>query len=116
MNVAQQVLTNLVHYNLWTEVLIHKPTDESSSANSFAILSGLPPAKLDQLDPTNQREWVIGRLMQERKCGMDEVDKYFQTVAKLNCRPKRISLALVSDDGTVTYYFVHDGAIKPRQN
>ncbi|KAL2024468.1 hypothetical protein VTK56DRAFT_8279 [Thermocarpiscus australiensis] len=31
-------------------------------------------------------------------------------------RGKRILLATVQDDSTVTYYFMHDGLVKPRQN
>ena len=31
-------------------------------------------------------------------------------------RHKRILLAVVHDDSTVVYYFVHDGLVKPRQN
>ncbi|KXX76184.1 putative tRNA-splicing endonuclease subunit tsp-1 [Madurella mycetomatis] len=31
-------------------------------------------------------------------------------------RGKRILLATVQDDSTVTYYWMHDGLVKPRQN
>jgi tRNA-splicing endonuclease subunit Sen15, fungi type len=31
-------------------------------------------------------------------------------------RGKRLLLATVQDDSTVTYYFMHDGLVKPRQN
>ncbi|KAL2135430.1 hypothetical protein VTI74DRAFT_8532 [Chaetomium olivicolor] len=31
-------------------------------------------------------------------------------------RGKRILLATVQDDSTVTYYWIHDGLVKPRQN
>lgn len=31
-------------------------------------------------------------------------------------RGKRLLLATVQDDSTVTYYFIHDGLVKPRQN
>jgi len=31
-------------------------------------------------------------------------------------RHKRILLAIVDDDSTVAYYFLHDGLVKPRQN
>ncbi|KAF2860054.1 hypothetical protein K470DRAFT_217689 [Piedraia hortae CBS 480.64] len=30
--------------------------------------------------------------------------------------PKRLLLATVEDDGTIVYYVVHDGLVKPRQN
>ncbi|CAK7274440.1 hypothetical protein SEPCBS119000_006171 [Sporothrix epigloea] len=31
-------------------------------------------------------------------------------------RGKRLLLAVVQDDSSVTYYFMHDGIVKPRQN
>ncbi len=31
-------------------------------------------------------------------------------------RGKRVVLAIVQDDSTVVYYFMHDGIVKPRQN
>lgn len=31
-------------------------------------------------------------------------------------RGKRILMATVQDDSTVTYYWIHDGLVKPRQN
>jgi len=31
-------------------------------------------------------------------------------------RKKRVTMAIVHDDSTVTYYIVHDGIVKPRQN
>ncbi|CAK7264526.1 hypothetical protein SEPCBS57363_001117 [Sporothrix epigloea] len=31
-------------------------------------------------------------------------------------RDKRLLLAVVQDDSSVTYYFMHDGIVKPRQN
>ncbi|CAI4219475.1 unnamed protein product [Parascedosporium putredinis] len=31
-------------------------------------------------------------------------------------RKKRLTMAIVADDSTVSYYIVHDGIVKPRQN
>ncbi|KAI5961533.1 SEN15 [Candida theae] len=31
-------------------------------------------------------------------------------------RVDRITIALINDDGTIVYYFIHDGITKPRQN
>jgi len=31
-------------------------------------------------------------------------------------RRKRLLLAIVDDDSTISYYFLHDGVVKPRQN
>lgn len=117
MGIAGQVTTNLVHYNHWTDVHIHT-SDKTNPADplKFAVLSGLPPTKLNQLDQENQREWVIARLMADRTSDIKEMELYFQAIEALDSRPKRVTLALVNDDATVTHYFVHDGVTKPRQN
>ncbi|KAG5421651.1 SEN15 [Candida metapsilosis] len=31
-------------------------------------------------------------------------------------RVERLTIALINDDGTIVYYFIHDGITKPRQN
>lgn len=117
MGIADQVRTNLIHYNQWTDVETHVAAETSPiDGSSFCLLSGYPPAKLDQFDIVHQKEWVVGRLMAIRRSNMDELELFFEAVHRLEARPKRITLALVNDDGTVTYYFVHDGVIKPRQN
>lgn len=114
MGIADQVRTNLIHYNRWTDVEIHHGAE--TDVSTICIISGYAPAKLDQDDAEHQKEWVIGRLMACRKSDMEEIELYFESVLRLDARPKRITLALVNDDGTVTYYFIHDGVVKPRQN
>ena len=109
MDLAAQVETNLVHYTLWTNVQVFRN-------NGLAILRGLPPSKLADLDPENLQEWVVPKAMHEAKCSMGEISLWFDRVAEIDLRPKRITLAIVNDDGTVVYYFVHDGVTKPRQN
>lgn len=108
MDVADQVLTNLVHYNLWTGVAKHNAR--------VPLLSGTPPKKLHELDAADQVEWVVPITMEQQLCSMDDIELWFAAVAELAGRPKRLSLGLLNDDGTVVYYFVHDGVVKPRQN
>ncbi|GEQ69594.1 hypothetical protein JCM33374_g3266 [Metschnikowia sp. JCM 33374] len=110
MDVATEVETNLVHYTLWTDVKV------ILRGGPFSLLRGQPPSKLADQDPENQKEWVIPKPMHESKCSMAEIESWFEYVASIDVRPKRITLAIVNDDGTVVYYFVHDGVIKPRQN
>lgn len=105
-----QVTTNLVHYNSWTEV--HEHVLESGT-----ILSGVPPSKLDLSDEGNAREWVIPRSIASRpELSLMEIEGWFEALGKLDERPKRVTIAMVNDDGTVVYYFIHDGVVKPRQN
>lgn len=117
MGFSEEVVTNLVHYNLWSDVKSHVDTTEcASNGSEYAVISGMPPAKLDLLDPDRQREWVIAKLMESKTCDMKEIELYFETITRLDKRPKRLTLGLLNDDGTVAYYFIHDGIIKPRQN
>lgn len=109
MDTAQQVKTNLVHYNLWQNVEVH-------SLDGIHILCGIPPARLDQNDEENQKEWVVPESMNHDSVSMDVIGGWFDRIAHVTTRPKRVTMAVVNDDGTVVYYFVHDGVVKPRQN
>lgn len=105
-----QVITNLVHYNSWTEVQAHV-------LESSTILSGVPPSKLDLSDEDNAREWIIpSSIALKPELSLEEIEGWFEAIRKLNERPKRVTIAMVNDDGTVVYYFIHDGVVKPRQN
>lgn len=101
--------TNLVHYNLWHDVNFHK-------LDGVQILSGIPPNHLVEHDLDNQVEWVVPQTMDTPSVSMDTIGEWFDKVAEHSNRPKRITMAIVNDDGTIVYYFVHDGVIKPRQN
>lgn len=113
-SLAGEVQTNLVHYNLWTEVKEHGITVNGINT---AILSGLPPAKLDSTDAANTREWVIPKLVSLKELPLEEINVWFEQLALLSgSRPKRVTVGLVNDDATIVYYFVHDGIVKPRKN
>ncbi|CCF36237.1 hypothetical protein CH063_07851 [Colletotrichum higginsianum] len=66
----------------------------SSFANIFDSIDALPrPISLEESQNTpSKRDWR----------GTD--------------RQKRLLLAVVHDDSTVSYYLIHDGIVKPRQN
>ncbi|CAK7896196.1 tRNA-splicing endonuclease subunit Sen15p [[Candida] anglica] len=106
MSLIEQVQTNLVHYNLWTNVRQRTPE----------ILTGFPPAKLIQDDPESLEEWVIPKLMADKNMPLTEIESWFKSITNISHRPKRITVGLVNDDSTVVYYFIHDGMVKPRKN
>lgn len=117
VELAKQVELNLVHYNLWSEVQIHEIYN--SGDNLAYVLSGIPPDKLDESDENGQRQWVkpyVGDLL--KFLNIQEINLWFTEIAKISngARPKKITIALVNDDSTVVYYFIHDGVVKPRQN
>lgn len=109
MSLSQTVQTNLIHYNSWTGVDVVTTSNQS-------FLCGYPPAKLDERDPPNRKEWVVPRSMANHLVTTKEIQLWFDSIAKSDWRPSRVTLALVNGDGTVVYYFVHDGVVKPRQN
>ncbi|KAK6456277.1 tRNA-splicing endonuclease subunit Sen15 [Scheffersomyces xylosifermentans] len=111
-SLANQVQTNLIHYNFWTKVKIHDIN------NGLKAVIGLPPSKLDSNDEEDQPEWVIPRsLVSNSSISVKEINEWFTGIAILEeKRPKRITIGIVNDDGTVVYYFIHDGIVKPRQN
>lgn len=107
MSLAQQVSTNLTHYNLWKSVEIHESQ----------LCSGFPASKLDLEDPDDLKEWVIPKLMNDKDISSIEIESWFSKITSISSkRPKRITIALINDDATIVYYFVHDGIVKPRQN
>jgi tRNA-splicing endonuclease subunit Sen15 len=51
-----------------------------------------------------------------KKPAMSLVNSISHNPESIKSRPKRLLLAIISDDSTVCYYVVHDGIVKPRQN
>lgn len=110
MTLSQQVQTNLVHGNMWTEVRTHETA-------SGVLVSGLPPTPLDSRDAPGSREWVVPRsYLEEPQLSVAEINSWFVELAKLGTRPLRVTIAIVNDDGTIVYYFIYDGVVKPPQN
>lgn len=108
MPLIEQVKANLIHYNHWTSIKVHE---------GLNVLSGVPPLKLDLDDPDEMREWVIPKSMDDKQLRLTEIESWFARIAQeATLRPKRVTIGLVNDDGTIVYYFIHDGIVKPRQN
>ncbi|EGW34976.1 uncharacterized protein SPAPADRAFT_58100 [Spathaspora passalidarum NRRL Y-27907] len=106
---AEQVKINLTHYNQWSDVVIHAVSNEL-----FAI-SGKPPQKLD--DKEIDVEWIVPKTNSNSKLSVDEINQWFKRIAEIHGNPpQRIAIAVVNDDGTIVYYFIHEGIVKPRQN
>lgn len=117
MSLADQVETNLVHHNLWSDVRKHEIT--SYNDIKMTILRGKPPAKLEAGDVDGSTEWVVPKLMTSKNMCIAEIDNWFVQISQLSdprIRPLRITIGIVNDDATVVYYFIHDGIVKPRQN
>ncbi|KAK1751920.1 hypothetical protein QBC47DRAFT_391432 [Echria macrotheca] len=82
----------------------------SQFAAVFDVLDALPPSDEDPQAGDDSRDYDD-----------DDDNDNDKELAQLRLwrgpkRGKRILLATVQDDSTVTYYFMHDGLVKPRQN
>ncbi|KAA8909455.1 tRNA-splicing endonuclease subunit Sen15 [Sphaerosporella brunnea] len=127
-HLLQTVHANLEHTALWTSLTAH-----TTSTYPRPLLSGVPPAPIyvdPDADPnvplpaaSTQREWVLPVDLRE-KWSPKKMAQVFDSLpagdwgvdAKGGLRKKRLLLAVVAEDSTVVYYFVHDGVVKPRQN
>ncbi|KAI0024673.1 tRNA-splicing endonuclease subunit Sen15 [Xylariomycetidae sp. FL0641] len=134
---ATTVLENLQYQHDWTELrlITHSPSD--GSALPRPLVSGLPPRRL-YLHPDDQIEMIKAhKNLDEHVSENPETEcvlpthlaekwslKAFAAVfdsmptetPPTPDRPKHILLATVHDDSTITYYLMHDGIVKPRQN
>lgn len=111
-SIIDQVKLNLIHYNLWNEVNIHEN-------DGYSYLSGKPREKLINTDNEIKKEWIIPKLLKDSKLSVQEINKWFNKIENdqgEGKRPERLIIGIVNDDGTVVYYFIHDGIVKPRQN
>lgn len=108
MDLAHQVKTNLEHYHLWTQVTIREILCKGTPT---AVVQGIPP----EVTTTNSSEliqWVIpvdsGGHLETEQFGL-----WFSGIESLLHRPKRVIVAIVGDDSSVVYYYVHDGITAP---
>ncbi|KAK8076573.1 hypothetical protein PG994_003845 [Apiospora phragmitis] len=140
-DLASTVYENLESQHDWTllESHIHKQSSSLVENNKTwlprPLITGLPPRRLylhpdDQVelvkthatytvDETPEIEWVVPMHLNE-KFTLKQLAEVFDSLelpeplAEGRC--KRLLMAIVHDDSTVVYYFVHDGIVKPRQN
>ncbi|KAI1327841.1 tRNA-splicing endonuclease subunit Sen15 [Xylariaceae sp. FL0255] len=110
-------------------------SDPDSQALPRPMVYGLPPKRLyvhpdDQVAmvksgvaPDDKRlvapepEWVLPTHLAE-KWSVEAFARVFDALpaSGRDDRPKRLVLATVTTDSTITYYVMHDGIVKPRQN
>lgn len=106
----QQVKQNLVFYNLWTDV-------HEISLSTETVLKGTPNNKLlgDEVEE-GQPEIVLPVQIDEAVSPRRLNSVFEELQLQHGVRPKRLVLGIVNDEGTVVYYFVHDGVAKPKKN
>ncbi|SCU90210.1 LAMI_0E01090g1_1 [Lachancea mirantina] len=103
------VSTNLAFEQLWDNVR----ETQLTNLNCW-ILTGRPAHKLSNDDDDICDEWVLPVELLQYRCGrltLEILDTVFHSV-----KSERITLAIVSDDGTIVYYFIYKGLHKPKKN
>ncbi|XYA00977.1 tRNA splicing endonuclease subunit [Meyerozyma guilliermondii] len=104
MDLAHQVKTNLEHYHLWTQVTIREILCNGAQT---AVVQGIPPEVTSE-----SIEWIIP-VDSKGHLETEQFGSWFSGIETLSHRPKRVIVAIVSDDSSVVYYYVHDGITAP---
>ncbi|ODV96196.1 hypothetical protein PACTADRAFT_49586 [Pachysolen tannophilus NRRL Y-2460] len=121
---TKQVKTNLEYYNLWSDLKVYNFDNDSIQLLNGKPLEKLQPSESISNDKTrseqeqqgNDREWIFPIGMDE-KLTMSQTDFVFDCIRLVeNERPKRIIAGMVNNDGTIVYYFIHDGIVRPRKS
>ena len=69
------------------------------------------------MDNTRRLIYNSSQTQDQLKLSVKEINQWFKIIkTTIGYRPKRIIIAIINDDGTIVYYFIHDGITKPRQN
>jgi len=137
-----EIIHNLKHQHRWTDLQLHRYT---SSASNISLISGLPPKhsyvhpdlqahlikhKIAESAIPVQREWVLPMSIGEtctlkQLCGVFDLLPEREVVKGVDGfewkDAKRVLAGMLSQngmggDGTVVYYIVQEGEVKPRQN
>ena len=126
IHLLDTVVNNLANAGDWRSIETH--------SLARPMLTGIPPAPV-YVDPTAdptapptaaalaQHEWVLPVDLRE-KWSPRKMAEVFDALpagawgvgADGQARKKRLLMAVVGEDSTVAFYFVHDGIVKPRQN
>jgi tRNA-splicing endonuclease subunit Sen15 len=112
---AKQVINNLNHHHLWTN-LSSFPIRTTES--ELEICRGMPPEKLHPDDTQLSEEYILP-VRTEQKWTVRQWKEVFEgirTATQSESVPRRVVMAMVTNDGTVVYYFINNGLVKPRKN
>ncbi|CDK24402.1 unnamed protein product [Kuraishia capsulata CBS 1993] len=129
MSLMEIIAQNLVHFHLWTSIQTFPKS--SAKGTPHGVVRGVPPKKLsettsisstgetessttDKPDGDTSEEWVLPLSISD-KLTVENIEQIFESIRSVGSyRPKRIIAGLLDDDGSVVYYFIHDGLVKPR--
>ncbi|QLL34204.1 hypothetical protein HG536_0G00610 [Torulaspora globosa] len=115
--IVRLVRDNLAYCQFWTELCVCDRT-LAWRDQTLHLISGRPTQKLSHDgDEEIHTEYVLPVEMSQYKKGyvtLECLDKVFCQM----CPPSasRLTLAIVSNDGTVAFYYVYKGLHKPKRN
>lgn len=108
---SRTVATNLVHHQLWRDV-------RELDLFEFEACIGTPPKKLHPEDTEIQPEIVLVSYLKDQwsVARWAAAFKEFKIQLGLDEEPRRVVMAMITDDSTVVYYLVSNGLVAPRKN
>lgn len=115
--IVRLVRDNLAYCQFWTDVSV---SDQAMAwrDQTLRLISGRPTQKSSQDDEDEIRtEYVLPVEMSQYKSGYVTLECLDQVFTQL-CpgSAQRLTLAIVSDDGTTAFYYVYKGLHKPKRN
>lgn len=117
--IVQLVRNNLLYYQLWTNVCVNAE-QLNWRGQIFQVITGRPSHKLSNdaaAGGDTKLECVLPVEMCDYKNSdftLECLDQVFTKLCNKDC--KRLTLAIVNNDGTVMFYFVYKGIHKPKRN
>ena len=111
------VRDNLAYCQFWADLCVCERT-LAWRDQTLRLISGRPSQKLSHDDEEEiETEYVLPVEMSQYRKGyvtLECLDKVFGQLCPATAR--RLTLAIVSDDGTVAFYYVYRGLHKPKRN
>ncbi|CCE65942.1 hypothetical protein TPHA_0N01610 [Tetrapisispora phaffii CBS 4417] len=117
---VQLVRNNLVHNLSWSDVeVLEKSTFDDGLA--LQVIRAQPSNEVSQDDAQDRNadgfEYIVPIEMSQHLASWLTVKMMEDIFVKmLPLGTKRFIMAVVSDDGTVMFYYVYEGVHKPRRN
>lgn len=111
--VCNQVKTNLVYYNLWTDVKCVEFEDDTIN-EKITVLHGKNPKVDENSGCTSGYDYVLP-LFKQVKLTLQDLDLIFTHLNHIEGEKiGKLVMGIVDFDGTVVYYNVHSGVQKPK--
>jgi len=110
---CNKVRTNLVYYNLWSDVTSVEFYNDTLDEN-FMLLKGKNPKAGEDSALNNGYDYVLPVLKQKRLT-MQTLDLIFKHISEIeHTKIQKLVIGITDFDGTIVYYNIHSGVQKPK--